>query len=104
MAQGVVHRLGGRLDLALEPGRRAGAIDAQDPLRGRHERVAAVLGLCLEGTAQAEEIRRSPSVTADLLAIMRGLIDAAGARGEKDEDGLARRVRRAVLGYLGGPS
>ena len=68
------------------------------------ERVAAVLGLCLEGTAQAEEIRRSPSVTADLLAIMRGLIDAAGARGEKDEDGLARRVRRAVLGYLGGPS
>lgn len=68
------------------------------------ERVVAGLGLCLEGTAQAGEIRRSPYAATDLLAIMRGLIDAAGARGERDEDGLARRVRRAVLGCLGGPS
>ena len=68
------------------------------------DRVVAVLSVCLADTPQVEEVRRCPQVAADLLAIMRGLIDAAGARGEKDEDCLARRVRRAVLGYLSGPS
>ncbi|SAL53257.1 TetR family transcriptional regulator [Caballeronia cordobensis] len=42
-----------------------------------------------------------PDVAAgDLLAIIRGLVDAAGERGERDLDDLERRVRAAVFGYL----
>jgi AcrR family transcriptional regulator len=36
----------------------------------------------------------------DLLAIIHGMVDAAGAREETDTDGLTVRVRAAVLGYL----
>lgn len=36
----------------------------------------------------------------DLLAIVRGLVDAAGEREEKDTTELTRRVTAAVLGYL----
>jgi len=36
----------------------------------------------------------------DVVAIIKGMIDAAGEHGEADRDGLAQRVRRAVLGYL----
>ncbi|MFO1071184.1 MAG: TetR/AcrR family transcriptional regulator [Geminicoccaceae bacterium] len=38
---------------------------------------------------------------ADVLAIVKGMIDAAGERGELDAAGLRQRVARAVLGYLG---
>jgi AcrR family transcriptional regulator len=38
--------------------------------------------------------------TRDLLAIIRGLVDAAGEREEADTDGLIHRVSAAVLGYL----
>ncbi|WP_321795847.1 TetR/AcrR family transcriptional regulator [Caballeronia sp. J97] len=37
---------------------------------------------------------------ADLLAIVKGMVDAAGERGERDLDDLERRVRAAVFGYL----
>ena len=37
---------------------------------------------------------------ADVAAIMRGMIDSAGERGEYDQDALVARVRRAVFGYL----
>ena len=36
----------------------------------------------------------------DLMAIVRGLVDAAGEREETDTTGLTRRVTAAVLGYL----
>jgi len=36
----------------------------------------------------------------DLLALMRGMTDAAGERGERDVDDLARRIGAAVFGYL----
>ncbi|WP_408458121.1 TetR/AcrR family transcriptional regulator [Paraburkholderia fungorum] len=36
----------------------------------------------------------------DLMAIVRGLVDEAGERGETDMAGLTRRVTAAVLGYL----
>jgi len=36
----------------------------------------------------------------DVAAIMRGLLDAAGERGERSHDALMARVHRAVLGYL----
>ena len=37
----------------------------------------------------------------DLLAIAKGMVDAAGERGETDAHQLEKRVRRAVYGYLG---
>ncbi|SAK65498.1 TetR family transcriptional regulator [Caballeronia glebae] len=37
---------------------------------------------------------------ADLLAIVKGMVDAAGERGERDLDNLERRVRAAVFGYM----
>ncbi|WP_457104208.1 TetR/AcrR family transcriptional regulator [Methylobacterium sp. P5_C11] len=39
----------------------------------------------------------------DLFALVRGMVDAAGERGERDGDALANRVLQAVFGYLGLP-
>ncbi|NDW03414.1 TetR/AcrR family transcriptional regulator [Jiella pacifica] len=39
-------------------------------------------------------------VTQDVMAIIKGMIDAAGERGETIQIDLAARVERAVLGYL----
>lgn len=36
----------------------------------------------------------------DVLAIIKGMVDAAGERGEQDRDALGSRVGRAVYGYL----
>ncbi|MBH0115211.1 TetR/AcrR family transcriptional regulator [Novosphingobium sp. YJ-S2-02] len=44
-----------------------------------------------------------PSATGDVLAIIRGMLDAAGERGEEGQAPLMIRVRRAVLGYLSMP-
>lgn len=42
-----------------------------------------------------------PDVAAqDVLAIIKGMVDAAGERGEQDRDDLGSRVGRAVYGYL----
>jgi AcrR family transcriptional regulator len=38
---------------------------------------------------------------ADIFAIVKGMVDAAGERGETDPDDLEERVGRAVFGYLG---
>lgn len=44
-----------------------------------------------------------PAATADVMAIIRGMLDAAGERGEDGQEVLVMRVRRAVLGYLSMP-
>ena len=41
-----------------------------------------------------------PAAARDILAIVKGMVNSAGAEGERDTSGLARRVRRAVFGYL----
>jgi AcrR family transcriptional regulator len=49
------------------------------------------------------DIPQQPSVevaTDDLLAILRGIVDAAGCRGEVDRRELEYRVGRALFGYL----
>jgi AcrR family transcriptional regulator len=43
------------------------------------------------------------AATADVAAIIRGMIDSAGERGEVGQAALVARVRRAVLGYLSMP-
>lgn len=43
-----------------------------------------------------------PAVAArDMMAIIRGMVDAAGEHGETDQRDLATRVGKGVLGYLG---
>ena len=42
----------------------------------------------------------SPHTAGDLMAIIRGMVDAAGRRGEVDFENLTHRVMRAVNGYL----
>ncbi|RKD66877.1 MULTISPECIES: TetR/AcrR family transcriptional regulator [unclassified Rhizobium] len=37
----------------------------------------------------------------DVVAIIKGMVDAAGEHGDEDKAQLAQRVKRAVLGYLG---
>jgi len=44
------------------------------------------------------------AATGDVAAIMRGMIDAAGERGEHRQVALVARVSRAVLGYLSMPA
>ena len=41
-----------------------------------------------------------PVVAADILAIVKGIVDGAGERGETDPVALGARVKRAVFGYL----
>ena len=73
------------------------------PIRGQNQRVAAVvhrailraldgLGGDVEGNAEI--------VARDVLAIVKGMVDAAGERGETEAAALEERVGRAVFGYL----
>jgi hypothetical protein len=48
-----------------------------------------------------ELIALEPYVVQDLFAIIHGMVEAAGQKGEFDGEGLARRVDRAVSGYIG---
>ena len=45
---------------------------------------------------------RPELAAADVVAMIRGMVDAAGERGERDLADLGRRVRAAVFGYLAG--
>ncbi|TQI65354.1 TetR family transcriptional regulator [Bosea sp. AK1] len=51
-------------------------------------------------SASFEQAGSDPFAVQDLIAIVRGMVDGAGARGERDETALASRVQRAVFGYL----
>lgn len=52
------------------------------------------------GFPGAPKVRNRDVTAADLLAIIRGLIDAAGERGEGESDELMQRTEGAVWGYL----
>jgi hypothetical protein len=47
--------------------------------------------------------RNTEEAAFDLIAIARGIVDAAGEREETDMHQLEKRVQRAVYGYLGLP-
>jgi AcrR family transcriptional regulator len=74
------------------------------PMDERHQRVASLIQSAvieaLSLPAVQPPIADLGVVAADVLAIVRGMIDAAGERGELDAESLERRVMRAVLGYL----
>ncbi|QJD88764.1 TetR/AcrR family transcriptional regulator [Duganella dendranthematis] len=66
-----------------------------------HDLLLIVLDKPDTPTHLQDDARRSVAA-ADLFVIIRGLVDAAGQRGERDVEDLARRVRAAAFGVLGG--
>lgn len=63
-------------------------------------RILAVIEGCLAAADLADAA--GPSTAADVMAIVKGMVDAAGQRGETDVEALRARVGRAVFGYLDG--
>lgn len=77
------------------------------PLGERNQRVADTIHTQLTGTLQMPDAPRLADrelVAHDLLAIVHGMVDAAGERGELDAAALEQRVMLAVNGYLQGAS
>lgn len=70
-----------------------------EELRRIGEQLMLSLQRCLDAPDLADTFR-APCAAEDLLAIMKGLVDAAGDRGERDDTALISRVHRAVFGYL----
>ncbi len=62
--------------------------------------------IALEVLSRPDLARQPDRETAsqDVVAIIKGMVDAAGVRGEIDQRQLAGRVRRAVFGYLNAPT
>jgi AcrR family transcriptional regulator len=74
------------------------------PIRSHLQRVADVFHDALLQIFSHSDghITRNAEVAAlDVFAIVKGMVDAAGERGETDPLELKRRVKRAVFGYLG---
>lgn len=70
-----------------------------DDIRHVAHRLRAILLSLLTRT----DLPRQPDADVaaqDVLAIIKGMVDAAGERGEQDRDALRSRVARAVHGYL----
>lgn len=74
------------------------------PLGERNQRLAdrvhAVLMSALTEKRDAPELSEAGLVAHDLLAIVHGMVDAAGQRDERDAAALEARVMRAVDGYV----
>jgi hypothetical protein len=73
------------------------------PIRSRPGRVDDVFHAALVRFLSQPDARTSGDVQIaafDVLAIVRGMVDAAGERKEMNAPELERRVQRAVLGYL----
>jgi AcrR family transcriptional regulator len=74
--------------------------EARPTLRGEVEK-DELEDLFLEVLRRAApEHKRLDVAAADVIAIIRGMVDSAGERGETDFDGLEKRLRAAVFGYL----
>jgi AcrR family transcriptional regulator len=64
-----------------------------------HNRLRAVVEDILD-LPDAPAVKSRPVASSDLLAIIQGLVDAAGARREASSTALLRRIEGAVRGYL----
>jgi AcrR family transcriptional regulator len=69
-----------------------------EDIRRTGNHIARVLRHCLAGAGLAGGT--GEPVAEDLMAIVKGMVDAAGQRGETDPDSLLIRVERAAFGYL----
>lgn len=76
------------------------------PVDEHIESVAIQLARYLRQFLDAPDLRpleQERFAVEDILAMIKGMVDGAGERNERDADRLAYRVRRAVFGYLGIP-
>ncbi|MBN8886435.1 MAG: TetR/AcrR family transcriptional regulator [Rudaea sp.] len=64
-----------------------------------HDRVRRAIAACVRGHAATAALGTA-AVTDDIFAIVRGIVDAAGERGEVRAAALRSRVERAIFGYL----
>ncbi len=75
-------------------------LPADPDIENQSHRVFEIFANCLRGDDLPGTAHASEAV-GDVIAIIRGMVDAAGSRGERDAVELAARVNRAVFGYLG---
>lgn len=73
-----------------------GRPDIRAALDKGHSFIILMAAILEKASIQGDTMRAA----ADLLAIIRGMTDAAGERGERDPADLARRINAAVFGYL----
>jgi AcrR family transcriptional regulator len=62
--------------------------------------VAQIVHRCL-AAPDLPDTARAPEAVGDIVAIIKGMVDAAERRGETDIPSLTSRVSRSVFGYLG---
>lgn len=72
------------------------------PLEADNERVGEAFIVSIGRVLRRRAAPTHPRAAQDMLAMVRGMVDLAGERGETDAADIARRVERAVFGYLGG--
>lgn len=70
------------------------------PLDEEDKRASAVLSTVFRHCLGETHLGQEPRLAQDLVAIIKGMVDMAGQRGERDHDALVARVSRAVFGYL----
>ncbi|WP_267425488.1 TetR/AcrR family transcriptional regulator [Methylobacterium sp. GC_Met_2] len=97
----VTHQMA-RPRLALLLDREESRLQLADTLSSVAEDVTSAL-LALLARLGAARPAEPGTAAGDLFALVRGMVDAAGERGERDGEDLERRVLRAVHGYLGVP-
>ena len=74
-------------------------LPADQDLQRAGQEARGIFAQCLRVTDMVPA-RELAVVCDDLFAIVKGMVDAAGQRGEASEKALSRRVRRAVFGYV----
>jgi AcrR family transcriptional regulator len=75
--------------------------ESRPELQGAVAQPESFRSLLLAIVKRAKPKHPSPEVAAgDIFAIIRGMVDAAGERGENDIEGLEFRLQAAVFGYL----
>lgn len=105
----LAHLVGAAVRHQLDRPELARLIDVEETRPGVQQEVENVsnyLGL-LRSTLDRPDLPPQPDPKAaadDVAALVRLLVDAAGARGETDAQRLERRVLAAILGYLGASS
>jgi AcrR family transcriptional regulator len=74
-------------------------LSLQDHVLKIETRVQSLIQICLSDGAYAA-LPDKPTIVFDMICIIRGIVDGAAARGERDIEHIIGRVVRAVEGYF----
>ena len=83
-----------KLALALEQ------VESVLPLENETLALTQAIADNVEILLLAHNVLNPKETSRDIVALVRGIVDAAGLAKEEDQAGLHRRLRRAVFGYL----